>query len=184
MTTRPNNPSSARRWRKKRMRAYDHWLRTLNWSPASKVVSRPAMGASASPSIVAVTGVTSLASPGCETVGSVIADARVEEAVGDVRDQVEDDDDDRRHEEGGHHRVEIQVVEALHEEVADAVEREDGLRDDRAPEQAADVERCDRRDGNQRVAEDVAHDHPPLRHALSASGAHVVAVDHVEHRGP
>src|SRR6266702_2547497 len=115
MIARPNNPSSARRWRKKRMRAYDHWLRTLNWSPASKVVSRPAMGASASPSTVAVTGVTSLASPGCDTVGSVIADARVEEAVGDVRDEVEDDDDDCRHEEIRHHRIDVQSVEALHE---------------------------------------------------------------------
>ena len=53
MTTRPNNPISASRWRKKRMRAYDHWLRTLSSRPAAWVSSTAATtepGAMFSPS--------------------------------------------------------------------------------------------------------------------------------------
>ena len=38
--------------------------------------------------------------------------------------------------------------------------------------------------GIKRVAEDVTHDHAPFRDALRAGGAHVVGVQHVEHRRP
>src|SRR6185312_1129566 len=99
ITIRPNSPSSARRWRKKRIRAYDHWLRTLNWRPASRVPSTAPWGASTSPSIACVAGATESAWAGGRgdegRLDSVIADARIEEAVGDVRDQVEDHDYDR-----------------------------------------------------------------------------------------
>src|SRR6478735_1591765 len=191
MTTRPNNPTSASRWRKKRMRAYDHWLRTLRSRPAACVSSTAPttteFGAMFSPSSPWALGKRESSvgarGPWGGLLASVIADARVEEAVRDVCDQVEDDNCDRRDQQVGHHRVEIEGVEALDEEEADAVEREDGLRDDRAAKQRAEVEGGDSRDRNQRVAEDVAHDHPPLRHALRTSGTHVVAVDHVEHRG-
>src|SRR5205814_10429747 len=168
MTTRPNNPISASRWRKKRMRAYDHWLRTLSSSPAAWVSSTAPtteFGAMFSPSSPWAEGKreSSLGArgPWGGLLASVIADARVEEAVRDVGDQVEDDNCDRRDQQVGHHRVEIEVVETLDEEEADAVEREHGLRDDRAAQQRAEVEGGDCRDGNQRVAEDVAHEHPP-----------------------
>src|SRR5579862_7997745 len=175
MITRPNNPSIARRWRKKRIRAYDHWLRTLRSRPAWSVPSTPG-----SPSASIVVPSTAPATPpsGATTppsnpcvVGksspeswrtSVITDARVEEAVQDVRDQVEHHDRDCRDQEIVHHRVEIQLLEAEEEEVADPVQREDGLRDDRAAEQRAEVDRGDRRDRDQGVAEDVLHDHLPL----------------------
>src|SRR3954471_8193814 len=190
MITRPNNPMSARRWRKKRMRAYDHWLRTLRSRPAAWVSSTSGAiepsGAITSPSTACAVGKreSSFGAIGpCVGLISVIADARIEEAVEDVGDQIEDDDEDRRDEEIGHHLVEIEGAERLYEPEADAVERKDGLRDDRAAEQGAEVERGDRGDGNQRVAEDMAHDHAPLRDALRARGTHVVAVDHVEHRG-
>src|SRR5579862_9183068 len=196
MITRPNNPSIARRWRKKRIRAYDHWLLTLRSRPAWRVPSTPGSpspsiivpstapatawsGAIISPSNPCVVGKSSPES--CLT--SVITDPWVEEAVQDVRDQVEHDDRDRRDQEIVHHRVQIQLLQAQEEEVADPVEREDGLGDDRAAEQCAEVDRGDRRDRDQRVAEDVLHDHLPLRHALGAGGADIVAVDHVQHRG-
>src|SRR3954451_193808 len=97
MTTRRNNPTSASRWRKKRMRAYDHWLRTLSSRPAawvsSTVASIDPSRAMISPSTACFVGKRewSLGAIGpCSGLISVIPDARVEEAVGDVRDQVED----------------------------------------------------------------------------------------------
>ena len=97
MTTRPNNPISASRWRKKRIRAYDHWLRTLSSRPAAWVSSTAATtepGAMFSPSSPWALGKSesSLGANGpCAGLISVIADARVEEAVRDVGDQVEDE---------------------------------------------------------------------------------------------
>src|SRR5437868_7439469 len=79
-------------------------------------------------------------SPACGTprgVRSVIPDPRVQDAVEDIRDQVEQDDDDGGDDEVRHDRVQIERLEPLHEEVADSVEAEDRLGDDCASEQPA-----------------------------------------------
>src|SRR5919106_6824294 len=115
---------------------------------------------------------------------SVIAHAGIEDAVEDVRDEVEDDDRRRRDHQPGHHRVGIVRAEGIDEVEAHPVEREHGLRDDRAPEQAAEVERHDRHDRDQRVAEGVLHRHAPLVQPLRPRGAHVVGIDDLEHGRP
>src|SRR4051795_12094853 len=81
---------------------------------------------------------------GAASVGSVISDARIEIAVDDVGDQVEDDDDRRRHDQICHHRVDVELAELVDEVVTDAVEAEHGLGDDRAAEHRAEIERRDR----------------------------------------
>src|SRR5438874_3500485 len=181
MITRPISPAIASRWRMKRRRAYDHWLRALISSPASTVESSTPAGAGSIPSIVCSSGATVSDSAGV-VVGSVIADPRIQVAVDHVGDQVEHDDDHRGHDEVRHHRVVIRVLQALDEVIADPVEREDRLRDDRAAEQSTEVERGDRHDRDEGVPEDMAHDHAPFRDAFGACGPYVVAVDHVEHR--
>src|SRR5579864_4692871 len=183
MMTSPTTPTIASRWRRNLRRAYDHWLRTWSSRPAAAVASSRRSGAGMMPSMACSTGATVPEGPRWAGVGSVIPDARVEVPVQDVGDEVKDDDDDRGHHEIRHHRVEIRVLQAVDEVVAEAVEAEDRLRDDRTAEQAAEVERRHGHDRDERVPDDVAGDHPPLRQALRPRGPHVVAVDHVQHRG-
>src|SRR2546423_2047531 len=139
MTTSPKGRMRASRCRKKRLRAYDHWLRTLS--------SRPSAAASADPAVPKAGPWP----PGCERVDSLIANARVEEAVEDVCDEVEHDDDHRGDDKVRHDGVRVAAGQRIEEEDAETVEREDRLRDDRAPENAAEVERHDRDDRDHRV---------------------------------
>jgi hypothetical protein len=74
------------------------------------------------------------------------------------------------------------LSEPLDEVVANPVQAEHGLRDDQAAEQGAEVQRGDGRQRNERIAEDMSHDHAPLGQAFGACSADVVRVDHVEHR--
>src|SRR5438309_5089616 len=99
MITRPISPAIASRWRMKRRRAYDHWLRALISSPASIVESNNPAGAGSIPSIACSTGATCSDGSTGLVVGSVIPDSRVQIPVDDVGDQVEGDDDHRRHDE-------------------------------------------------------------------------------------
>src|SRR6266498_4107281 len=128
--------ATARRCRKKRRRAYAHWLRALISRPYSKASSTPAGGATTPPppATAAVTGV----GPDCV---SGIADPRIEIAVDDVGEQIRQNDDDRRHEQPRHDGVEIELLQLAAEVEAHAVEAEDRLGHDRPAEQAAEVER-------------------------------------------
>src|SRR5437870_5340205 len=121
MMTRPTVPIIASRWRRKRCRAYDHWLRALSSRPSAPVVSwgRTAGIPSTNGTGSRLTGV----------VGSVIADPWVEEAVEDVGDQVEDDDRDRDDDQVPHDRVHVALAELVDEVVAHPVEGEDRLGD-------------------------------------------------------
>src|SRR5712691_5610639 len=166
---------TASRWRMKRRRAKAHWLRALISRPYSKTSSAPGGATTPPPAAAAATGV----GPGCV---SGIANPRVEVAVDDVGEQVGEDDDDRGHEQPRHDGVEVELVELVAEVEAHAVEAEDRLGDDRPAEQAADVERDHGHERDEGVAEDVLHDHAPFRKALRPRGAHVVGVDHLEHR--
>src|SRR5690242_3035794 len=89
-------PVIARRWRRKRARAYDHCDRVLSSRPAS-VVASTTPGACTAMSLTWWIIVGSKP-PGSSRLISVIPDPRVEIAVEDVGDQIEDDDDRRRHE--------------------------------------------------------------------------------------
>src|SRR5436189_4276675 len=99
---------------------------------------------------------------------SVIPDAWIEIAVQHVGYEVEDDDDQRCDHEIRHDRVQVARLQLLDEVVADAVEREHGLRDDRTAEQSADVQRGDGDDRDQCISHDVAGDDLPLGHAFRA----------------
>src|SRR5207302_2106151 len=180
MTTSPKSPIIARRWRKNLRRAYDHWLRVLTSMPSAAATFTSAATASGMPfpSTSAGGGPSSTG----VVVGSVIANPRVEEAVQDVGQEVEDDHRDRDDHDVGHHRVDVIRLQARDEEVPHSVERENRLGDDRAAEQRAELERGDRDDGNKRISDDVPEDHQPFRQSLRTGRAHVVAVDHVQHR--
>src|SRR3982751_5213174 len=92
MTISATRPPIASRWRRKRRRAYDHWLRALTSSPASTVAStRPTVPGCSMSLTCATSGFWSWSG-----VSSVIADPRIEISVEDVRNQVEEDDDRRR----------------------------------------------------------------------------------------
>src|SRR4051794_21258558 len=87
----PTRPPMASRWRRNRLRAYDHWLRVLISRPASIVGSTRPITPGCAMSLTCAT--SGLSSP---SGGSVIADPWVEEPVEDVCDQVEGDDDHGR----------------------------------------------------------------------------------------
>src|SRR4030088_2523688 len=93
MMTRRTIPTIAIRWRKKRLRAYDHWLRALTSSPCSNVMSTW----SATPAAISVSPepgwvlIEPVPTSGGSWSLSVIPDPRVKEAVDEVCDQVEGD---------------------------------------------------------------------------------------------
>ena len=85
-----------------------------------------------------------VSSPGAR---SVIAHTRVEQAVRDVGDQVEDDDHHGGDHQERHHRIRVVAEERVDEVEPHPVEREDGLGDDGAAERCAEVERDERESG-------------------------------------
>src|SRR5919201_4831593 len=108
----------ASRCRKKRLRAYHHWLRAFSSRPVSKTSSAASGTVAAEPTISAGSPATCCGAAtvvgtggGATDAGltlrgsSVIADPRVEEAVEDVGDEVEDDHHDRDDDEPRHHRI-------------------------------------------------------------------------------
>ena len=68
-------------------------------------------------------------------------------------------------------------ADALVDLVADAVDVEDALGDDRAAHQGAEVGADERDDRDQRVAQQVDADHPAPGQALGGRGADVVGAD-------
>ena len=72
------------------------------------------------------------------------------------------------------HDGRVTAHERVDEQPAHAGDREDLLGDDQAAEERADVERHDRDERDQRVAEAVLEDHLAARHALGPGGADVV----------
>src|SRR6476660_6027339 len=76
----------------------------------------------------------------------------VEERVDDVHDQVEKDDEERAHEHRALHDVQVALLDRVEGEAADPGDVEDGLREDRAAEQDAEVEAEDGDDRGDRRA--------------------------------
>src|SRR5438270_8700932 len=172
MTINPRSPMIASRWRKNLRRAYDHWLRVLTSMPSAAATFTSAATASGMPfpSTSAGGGPSSTG----VVVGSVIANPRVEEAVQDVGQEVEDDHGDRDDHDVGHHRVDVARLQTGDEEVPHSVERENRLGDDRSAEQRAELERRDGHDGNERISDDVPEDHQPFLQSIRWRRAGVV----------
>src|SRR5919106_5950424 len=155
------------------MRAYAHWLRAL--------ISRPDSCARTSRAPETPIGVSG--SGAARALRSLKADAWVEPTVGEVGEEVEDDDDHRRQHEERHHGIWVAGLEVREEVEAHAVEREDGLGDDRSGEQSPEVERDESDERDERVPEGMLHRDAPLLETLRPRRAHVVRVHDLEHGG-
>ena len=107
-------------------------------------------------------------------------DPRVERGVQDVGQQVDDHDHDREDEGHGLDDREVALQDRVDHELADARQGVDLLDDERAADEEADAdgEHGDRRDD--RVAEAVADEHPPLGQPLRARGRDVVGLEDLE----
>src|ERR1700722_13922405 len=91
---------------------------------------------------------------------SGIADPRVEHAVEDVGQQVEEDDEGGRDHQVGQHDVDVEGGDAGDVPRPEALQAEDELDEDGAAEHGGEVQCDDGGDGDQRVAQDVADQHP------------------------
>ena len=110
-----------------------------------------------------------------------IGDARVEPAIEQVRDQVEEDDEAGEDEGDGHDHGRVVGEHRVDEQRADARDAEDLLGHDGAAEHGRHLQRDERHDRDQRVAGDVPARHRAVGQALGAGRRHVVEPRHVEH---
>src|SRR3954463_4621197 len=94
--------------------------------------------------------------------GSGIADARVDDGVEDVDDQVRDDDEERAEQHRALDHREVAVLDRVEREAADPGDVEDGLGEDRAAEQHADVDPGGGHERRDRAAHTVAQHHAAL----------------------
>src|SRR5262245_51892597 len=108
-------------------------------------------------------------------------DARIDPGIGEVGNQVHQEADQRHDVEGGeHHRV-VAVEHALEAEQSEAVEREDGLDQQRPGKEGVHERGGKTGDHDQHgVAEDVPIEHLALVAAFGAGGEHVLLADLVE----
>src|SRR5258705_1463456 len=159
MRTRTTEPKRARRWRRNRRQAS---------AVSDEDFRRAAVGGAPAKAPAA---------------GLPVRDARIEAAIEDIRDEVEEDHQPREHEGDGHDHRGVVGEDGADEERADAGYAEDLLGDEGAGEDGGNLQRHqgDHRD------EGIAHRLPGDGHALGESlrprGADVVELDHVEHRG-
>src|SRR5438874_3237754 len=171
------NAGLCRRKRRHASRAGDNGLDVRPW-PAIDSTSMLS-GASSESSGGSSVCSTTASSPGRSWFTSVKADPRVEDAVQEVGDEVEDDDG----EDDDHHPREdvdvLAVAERLQEVPTHPVDTEDLFGDDEPAHDRADVDRRVRHHGNQRIAHRVLHDDSTLGDALGARRSEVVRAQHV-----
>src|ERR687891_125368 len=108
-------------------------------------------------------------------------DARVEEGVGDVDEQVHDDEDPRDEEDSALEDWVVAVLDRLREPRPHAGNGEHGLGENRTGQEKPGLEPDDRDDREPRVAEDVTFVDDARCHALRARSPHVVLVLDVEY---
>src|SRR5439155_215239 len=109
-----------------------------------------------------------------DVVGSLIPNARVEEGVGDVREEVHRHERRRDHQ---HRALDDGIVageDPLDDQSADAGQREDRFRQHGAAQVVAELQPEDRQDRDHRVLERVTVDDDPLTDALRARRTNVV----------
>src|SRR5437763_16628705 len=108
-------------------------------------------------------------------------DAPINPGIGEVGQQVHHQSDQRHDVERGEDNGVMAVEYALEAKQADAVEREDGLDQQRAGKERVHEGAREAGDHDQHgVAEYVAVEHLPLSAALGAGGEHVLLADLVE----
>src|SRR4051794_37743001 len=173
--------------RKCRMTCW-RWLRawTVNSRSTPPVGGVPASAGSASVAEAVLAWVVAIALFSLAYRGrSGQTDPRIEDRVEDVGDQVEQDDHRGADDQPAQHDVDVVVADAVVEQVAPhPVPDEHRLGDDGGAEEGADPEGHDGGQRDQRVAQAVLVDGPPVGQALGAGQAHVVRAQDVEHRGP
>src|ERR671919_1872230 len=108
-------------------------------------------------------------------------DARIEEGVRDVDEQVHEDEDDRNEEDSALENRVVAVLDRLREPRPHAGDGENGLGEDRTGEEQPGLEPDDRDDREHRVTEDVALVDDARCHALRTCGPDVVLVLDVEY---
>ena len=109
-----------------------------------------------------------------ESVVSVMGDPRIQEAVEDVDNQVDQQVDEHQAKDGADHRRAVLLVDAAVEEVANAVDVEDPLGDDGPAHQRADVDADEGDDRDQGVTQGVYADRARVAQTLGLGCAHVV----------
>src|SRR6478736_763417 len=107
----------------------------------------------------------------------------IDPRVEDVNHEREDDDGDRAEDDDALEHGQVEAPDRLERGPSEPGEPEDGLDEDRAPEQKADVHPDHRHDGEHRVPQHVLADHPVLGRALGASGPDEVHRQRVHHLG-
>src|SRR5918996_6669655 len=99
---------------------------------------------------------------------------RVEQAVDQIDDQIEQDDQDREHDHRAHDQGVVAIERALDEIAADPGNAEDGLDHDRAGHHLGGRRTEIGDDREQRALERMAEHHDALAQALGARGAHEI----------
>src|SRR6056297_536883 len=96
----------------------------------------------------------------CSMAGSPSGypDARVEEDVADVRDQLRDEHDEDRHDRAGEKKLDVVVARRLHQRPPEALVVEERLDDDDAVQEPRKLEHDDRERRDERVPERMLHD--------------------------
>src|SRR3954463_14769926 len=112
--------------------------------------------------------------------GSGIFHARVDEGIEDVHDQVGDDDEERADQHRALDHRQVGVLDRVVGEPPDAGDVEDGLGEDGAAEQDADVDACGGDERGDRAAHAVPEHHAPLAQPLRARSADVVLGHHLD----
>src|SRR5262245_44309009 len=102
------------------------------------------------------------------------ADPGIQDGVDDVDGRVRDHDEEGGVHDRGHDHGQVEVLERVVRQPADPVQPEDDLRQERgAADERAEVEAEEADERDQRRAQRVTEENPPLREPLRACGAHV-----------
>src|SRR5215510_14648237 len=112
---------------------------------------------------------------------SAVSDARVQDGIGQVHQQVDDDVGGRDEEDRALHQREVLVQDPADDEPAEARPAEDGLDDDGAGQEVPELQAEDghHRDGG--VLQAVADHHRPPGQPLRPGRADVVLAEHLQH---
>src|SRR5262249_25821873 len=155
-------PRAASRWRRKRRNASSH--------SESAFVAGAAAGEEATCSV----GLRVL-------TGLSVRNPRIEPAVQQIGDQVEQHDQARENERDCHDDGRVVGEDGADQQGPDARHPEDLLGDDRAREDGRDLQRHQGQDGNEGIAHRVLHDGRLLGESLGPGGVDVVELNYFEH---
>src|SRR5438477_5678187 len=114
-------------------------------------------------------------------IASSRAQARVDEEIGEVGEKVEEDIGGRGEEDDALHHGIVAVEHGIDDKLAEPGNGEDLLRQDGAGEQLAELERTERDDRDERIAQPVLQDDDALVEALGARRADIVGAHHLQH---